>query len=108
MENMIVFKRCGDYLVYLQKLPDITITNENRESLKLASKEQKLHASYRANKLLILKIEHLWEKKKDDDKNLIPILINEIKNTIFPEKQLTYKVGKIIEELELQTRKKIR
>ena len=100
-ENMIVFKRCGDYLVYLQKLPNITITNENRESLKDASKEQKLRASYRANKFCVLKIEHLWEKEKDD-KNLIPIpiLINEIKSTFFPEKQLTYKVGEIIEELE--------
>jgi len=103
-ENMIVFKRCGDYLVYLQKLPNITITNENRENLKGASKEQKLHAKYRANKLLILKIEHLWEKEKDE----ILITVNEIENTIFFEKQLTYKVGKIIEELELQTRKKIR
>ena len=96
MENMIVFKRCGNYLIYLQKLPDITITNENRESLKNVSKEQKLHAKYRANKLLILKIEHLWEKEKDE----ILITIDKIKNTIFPEKRLTYKVGEIIEELE--------
>ena len=99
-ENMIVFERCGDYLVYLQKLPD-TITNENRESLKDVSKEEKLHASYHANKLLVLKIEHLWEKEKDD-KNLIPILINEIKSTNFSEKRLTYKVGEIIEELEFE------
>ena len=102
MENMIVFKRCGDYLVYLQKLPDITITNENRESLKGISKEQKLHAKYRANKLLVLKIEHLWKEEKEKDKNLIPIpiFINEIKNTLFFKKQLTYKVGEIIEELK--------
>ena len=97
-ENMIVFKRCGNYLVYLQKLPDITITNENRESLKGASKEEKLHAIYRANKLLVLKIEHLWKEEKDDDENLISI--DKIKNTIFLEKQLTYKVEEIIEELE--------
>ena len=70
-----MFKRCGDYLVYLQKLPDITITNENRESLKDVLKEQKLHTKYRANKLLVLKIEHLWEKEKEKDE----ILINEIK-----------------------------
>ena len=30
--------------------------------MKDVSKEQKLHASYRANKLFVLKIEHLWEK----------------------------------------------
>jgi len=104
-KNMIVFKRCGKNLVYLQKILGIatiaTITNENRKSLKGASKEQKLHAKYRANKLLVLKIEHLWKKeKKKDDKIPIPISINEIKNTIFSEKQLTYKVGEIIEELE--------
>ena len=97
-ENMIVFKRCGNYLVYLQKLPDITITNENRESLKDVSKEQKLHAKYRANKLLVLKIEHLWKEEKEKDEILITI--DEIKNTISPEKRLTYKVGEIIEELE--------
>jgi len=42
-KEKIVFKRCGNYLVYLEKLKD-SKTNENRESLKEKTKEEKIQS----------------------------------------------------------------
>jgi antitoxin component YwqK of YwqJK toxin-antitoxin module len=92
----IVFKRCGEWLVYLEKMEN-TITNEERPSLEKEKvmEEEKLHAKYRGNTFLVVWIEHLWEENKGE-----LLTCNEIQNTYYKKKIITYRTGEIIEEPE--------
>ena len=46
------YKKCGDYIVTMKKLPD-TITNESRRNV-----VDPLYAKFRADKLMVVSIEH--------------------------------------------------
>jgi hypothetical protein len=75
------YKSCGEYIVILKKCID-TKCNENRLNI-----YDEKNASYRANKMMVYDIIH----KLDNN-----IRINQIYNTIYPNKIL-YQKNKIIE-----------
>ena len=73
----LCYKRCGDYIVTMKKLPD-TICNESRKGI-----VDPLHAKFRADKLLVVSIEHKLTGNK----------INRIQNTTY-HNQIWYEVSK--------------
>ena len=83
-DSDLCYKSCGDYIVTMKKLPD-TITNESRKGI-----VDPLYASFRANKLLVVSIEHknvyTWSR------------INKIQNTSYPNKRIWYEVSKEVYE----------
>ena len=74
----ICYKSCGDYIVTMKKLPD-TVTNESRKDV-----VDPLHAKFRADKLLVVNIEHKITGK----------MIDRIQNTSYQNKHVWYEVSK--------------
>jgi len=93
-QEKLVFKRCGEWIVYLLKIEGKTLTNENRKSLKERTEEERIHAQYRGNMFFVVKIEHIWEKNEEGT----PIKKDKIENTNYSKKFLSYVAGEIIEE----------
>ena len=74
----LCYKSCGDYIVIMKKLPD-TICNESRKGI-----VDPPHAKFRANKRLVVSIEHTITGKK----------IKRIQNTSYEDKQIWYEESK--------------
>ena len=77
-DSDLCYKSCGDYIVTMKKLPD-TITNESRKGI-----VDPLHAKFRADKLLVVSIEH----KETGER------IDRIQNTSYKGNQIWYEVLK--------------
>ena len=77
-DSDLCYKSCGDYIVTMKKLPD-TITNESRKGI-----VDPLHAKFRADKLLVVSIEHKSTGK----------CIDKIQNTTYIGRQIWYEESK--------------
>ena len=77
-DSDLCYKSCGDYIVTMKKLPD-TVTNESRKGV-----SDPLHAKFRADKLLVVRIEHKTTGKR----------IDKIQNTSYKYNQIWYEVLK--------------
>lgn len=80
--NIIGYKKCGDYCVTLE-IPSYAKTNIKRTSCKNIK-----YAKHRANIVKVIDIEHITQKTK----------INSVKNTIYKQRIIEYKIGENIED----------
>ena len=79
----LCYKSCGDYVVSMKKLAD-TICNESRKGI-----VDPLHAKFRADKLLVISIQHKFSGK----------IIDRIQNTSY-HKQIWYVVSEVVSVLD--------
>lgn len=86
--NNIVYKLCGECIIYLQKLLD-TITDEDRNDI-----FNKQNATYCGNKFLIIKIKHKINKTELNE-YIDPYYPNQkyIKNTIIENAECNNKIS---------------
>ena len=82
------YKRCGNYIVYMEDV-DGTITNESRRDKisKYYPENYELFSRYRANKLEVIRIEHISDASENK---------KVISNTFYKKRILIIKLEKLL------------